>query len=146
VRARAGAAAAVLAAAGLAGAGLAPGCRSRDLGGETARVSTLESRLTLGADDGGSRTRFDRRESPDVTYRVTLAEAPLDAELDLDCDWIDPGGRTVNKNHYRTRRIDKPIWPTHCHHLLGPAAAAGTWRVQMSVAGRVLCSTAFDLE
>ena len=128
---------------GLALAALSLGScgKSADLG----RVEKRESRLSLAQDDGGHLTWVERTGSPDLYYRVTLAAAPLGAELSLTCDWIDPSGRVVHQNRYRTLTIDKPVWPTHCHHLIGPAAAAGRWTVRMSLEGRSLDALSFDV-
>jgi hypothetical protein len=112
---------------------------------KTAEIGRVESRLTLARDDGGHLAWVERSASPDVYYRVALAEAPVGAELELTCEWIDPSGRVVHQNRYRTLTIDKPVWPTHCHHLIGPAAPAGRWTVRLSVEGRALDALCFEV-
>lgn len=111
---------------------------------DLSRVAAQESRLTFARDDGGSLAAVDRAQSPDVYYRVTLANAPLEAELELACDWTDPSGRVSHQNRYRTLRIDKPLWRTHCHHVLGSSAPPGFWTVRMRLEGRVLASASFE--
>ena len=115
-------------------------------GPDTSGVSVYEARLTLAKDDGGALAGVDRAESPDVYYRVTLRDVPEGASLALGCDWIDPNGAVAHQNRYVTRPADKRVWPTQCHRLFGPAALAGTWRVQMSLDGRVLATTPFTVK
>ena len=110
-------------------------------------VAAVNARLTLATDPGGadSLSSVERARLPDLYYRVTLSPAPVGAELPLTCDWLDPAGHVAHQNHYRTRRIDHDSWPTWCHHLLGAGAATGSWRVRMTLEGRVLSETGFDL-
>lgn len=58
----------------------------------------------------------------------------------MHCDWIDPGGQVVHQNRYRTRVIDKEVWPTHARYRFGPGSAVGMWTVKLLLDDRVLGS------
>jgi hypothetical protein len=111
----------------------------------TASVTASSGRLTRDSDDGGHLAAVSRRERPEVWYRVTLAGAPVGAQLDLICDWSDPAGRVAHRNRYRTRVIDRPAWPTHARYRLGPGSPTGTWTVRLGLDGRVLHATSFEV-
>jgi hypothetical protein len=111
----------------------------------TAAVTASSGRLTREEDNGGDLAAVSRREGPEIWYRVTLAGAPVGAKLSLTCDWIDPAGRVAHQNHYETRVIDRPVWPTHARYRLGPGSTTGTWTVRLALDGRVLHSTTFEV-
>jgi len=108
-------------------------------------LTTREARLTLDADDGGRLESVDRSRSPEVFYRVVLENAPIGTTLDLSCDWIDPAGSVVHKNRYTTKKIDKSLWPTHCKNQFGPGSPPGAWVVDMSLGGRSVSRTSFEV-
>ncbi|NMG21452.1 DUF3859 domain-containing protein [Brasilonema bromeliae] len=110
-----------------------------------ARVVAQTNRITLTQDNGDNLKTISRENSPEIFYRVTLKDAPLDQRLDLLCDWIDPSGQIVKQNRYQTREIDKPIWDTYCRNTIGSASASGKWKVQMSVEGRPLSQAEFEV-
>lgn len=110
------------------------------------RISPYQSRITLAQDNGSNLTGIDRQANPKVYYRVTLQDAPIGEKLSLSCDWIDPNGKIAHQNRYETRQIDKSIWPTFCYYQLGSAAAAGNWKVQMSLGNRILSSASFTVK
>jgi len=110
------------------------------------RVAGSEVRLTLAQDDGGNLAAVRRQDRPDVTLRVTLVGAPVGEELALACDWTDPSGQAARHNRYRTRAITSTLWPTHCHQLLGPDTAPGTWSVRMSLDDRQLALARFEVQ
>lgn len=112
----------------------------------TAVFSAGAGRLTLAADDGGSLAVVERRGQPEIWYRVTLNNAPLGSELALDCEWVDPTGAVAKQNHYTTKKIDKPVWPTHARCQFGASSAVGTWTVKLSHQGRVLHSMTFEVK
>jgi hypothetical protein len=107
------------------------------------RIRPYQSRITLTQDGRGNLTTINRQASPRVYYYVTLQDAPIGQKLSLACDWIDPNGQVAHQNRYSTRQIDKAVWSTYCYYQLDPSAAAGNWKVQMSLSNRILSSTSF---
>lgn len=108
-------------------------------------VTGSASRFTLGSGVTDVPASFERAARPDVTYRVTLASAPVGRTLRLDCAWRDPSGLLVRQNHYETREITTESWETHCHQLFGPEAPAGVWRVALCRGEHVLREDSFEL-
>ncbi len=90
-------------------------------------------------------TSIDRTAKPEIWFRVTLENAPVGKTLTLDCDWIDPAGNVVHQNHYSTKEIDRPRWPTHAHYQFGPASPLGKWVVKLSHEGNMLKMLTFDV-
>ena len=110
------------------------------------RVSTAQSQITLAQDNTISLTEIDRQANAQVVYRVTLKDAPIGKKLSLRCDWIDPSAQVVHQNQWQTTTIDKEVWPTYCRYQFNSAAAAGTWKVQMSLGERTLGTTSFKVK
>lgn len=120
-------------------------CPEKENSAAYARVGVTQDRLTLAKDDGAALLSVDRSGSPTVVYHVTLNGAPEGEKLPLSCAWLDPSGHVVHENAYKTARIDKTVWPTHCRCLVGTASAPGTWKVEMRLGGRVLSSSTFEV-
>jgi hypothetical protein len=110
-----------------------------------AAITATDGRLTLEKDDGGNMASIDRTARPDIWFRVTLENAPVGKTLTLDCDWTDPAGKVVHQNHYTTKEIDRPRWPTHAHYQFGRASPPGKWVVVLLHEGNVLKSLSFDV-
>jgi len=108
-------------------------------------LGVYRGRLTLAKDDGGNLPYVDRTLQPDVYFRVTLKDAPVGRRLPLSCAWLDPAGGLAHQNVYTTLEVTKPVWETHCHWLIGTAAAPGTWKVELSNEGRVLLTHPFEV-
>jgi hypothetical protein len=108
-------------------------------------VTAAEGRLTLQKDDGGSLKSFDRKDSPEVWFRVTLENAPLGRELALSCEWLDPTGKVAHRSRFRTKEITHTPWPTHARYRLSADAPLGTWTVRLLLAGRELRSQTFEV-
>ena len=70
---------------------------------------------------------------------------PVGSVLTLTCEWIAPDGRILHRNHYQTRPIEHPDWPTHARCRFGPDAPLGTWRVRLLLDGRPLHELAFEV-
>lgn len=66
--------------------------------------------------------------------------------LELTCQWQGPDGDVRYGNAWRTKRIARDPWTTHCRHTFGPSDPAGTWTVVMRAAGRNLAQKPFMLE
>jgi hypothetical protein len=102
-------------------------------------------RVTRATDDGGH-LGVVSREGAELFYRVTLERVPLDRNLPLKCNWIDPDGRVVRQNSWETRTTDKSVWATSCRHTLGAATRPGAWSVEMLLGDRVVSRTDFRVE
>ncbi|MBF2067092.1 MAG: DUF3859 domain-containing protein [Calothrix sp. C42_A2020_038] len=87
-----------------------------------------------------------RQNNSELTYRVTLQNAPVGQQLDLSCNWIDPSGQIVKQNSYQTRNITTSIWNTQCRYSIDPGAAIGKWKVEMLLGSRVLSDEVFEVQ
>ena len=97
-----------------------------------AKIETVRDRLTLQQDKGNNLDTISLDNSPLVYYRVTLKNVPTGQRLNLECYWIDPDGKIVQQNNYRTNEvIDQSVWNTHCKNQFGSASQTGTWEVKM---------------
>jgi hypothetical protein len=111
-----------------------------------AGVSVLEARVSLGEVFAEGVSEVSRDESPEVFYHVVLRDVPRGWPLELDCEWQDPKGNVVRRNHYRTRFIHKGIWPTHCRQRFGATSIPGEWQVRLLMDQRALSSSSFVLK
>lgn len=109
-------------------------------------VQATEGRLTLAEDDGKSLAVVDRQLSPEIWYRVTLADAPVGETLSLTCEWVSPTGSVVHRNKYPTKPIDRANWPTHARCRFNPDSPVGSWTVRLKLRDRVLHTTAFEVQ
>jgi hypothetical protein len=87
-----------------------------------------------------------RSAQPELELDAVLGHAPHAEGLELECDWLGPGGDVRYQNHWQTQAIDKDTWPTHCRHRFGPVDPAGRWWVRMRLGERVLAREMFELE
>jgi len=108
------------------------------------RVSVERAWLTAGLE--GDRVDFVSRGAGDVYLHVRLIDVPLGEPLGMECEWFDPAGVTVRNNRYRTRTVERDPWTTRCKHSFGSDAAHGSWRVHMTLGGRSLVETHFEVE
>jgi hypothetical protein len=102
-------------------------------------------RITRATDDGGN-LGVVSREGGEIFYRVTLGGVPLNENLSLRCNWINPEGRVVRQNSWETRTTDREVWATSCRYAVGAAAQPGVWSVEMLLGDRVLSRTDFRVE
>jgi hypothetical protein len=102
-------------------------------------------RVTRASDDGGNLGTV-KRDGSELYYRVMLERVPINENLSLQCNWINPDGRIVRQNSWETRTTDKAVWATSCRHNLGAVAQPGAWSVEMLLDGRVLSRTNFRVE
>ena len=109
-------------------------------------VSLVASRgrVTL-ADERGEMPLFDRRESPEIWYRVLLDSAPLQRRLRLAGEWRDPVGRIAHSHSYETAPITHLPWETHVRFRLPDNAMRGTWRVRLLAGGDELHAMPFEV-
>jgi len=108
-------------------------------------VGVYESHVALEKEPETAVLSFDRAANPVVVYRVTLTGAPSGRALPMTCSWLDPSGKVAHENAWTTKKVSHDVWPTHCRCPLGSAAPPGTWKVEMSVDGRLLKSSAFEV-
>jgi hypothetical protein len=108
-------------------------------------VTATEGRLTLAKDDGGKLKVVDRRQKPELWFRVTLDDAPLGKALPLTCEWVEPGGKIAHRNRFQTKEITHNPWQTHARHRLGADAPVGTWTVRLLLDGRELRALTFEV-
>lgn len=107
-------------------------------------ANSNQSRITLTRlDKIGDLTVVNRQENPLIYYQVKLQQAPIDRQLSLKCNWINPLGQIEHQNNYSTRSIDREVWNTRCRHQFSGALPVGNWRVQMLFNGRILSETEF---
>ena len=107
-------------------------------------VVASRGRVTL-ADERGEMPLFDRRESPEIWYRVLLDSAPLRRRLPLVGEWRDPLGRIAWRNSYDTELITHLPWETHVRFRLPADAMRGTWRVRLLADGGELHAMPFEV-
>ncbi len=105
-------------------------------------ANSEQSTLTVGRE---AIATVNRLENPQVTYGVTLQDAPLGQQLSLGCDWINPQGQVAYQNRYETKTIDKEVWPTQCKYRFNSGSPAGTWEVQMFLGDRLVSQTQFTV-
>lgn len=113
---------------------------------EIAQVVAGQDRIALSKTSGDNLSQVSRQTNPRVYYQVTLKNAPIDRQLSLQCDWLDPTGQIVHQGRYQTRAIATPIWNTYCFYDLGSATPQGNWEVRMSLDGRILSTQPFTVQ
>jgi hypothetical protein len=109
-----------------------------------AAVRAPASRLTLAKDEGNLKA-VDRREKPELWFRVTLEDAPVGRTLSLTCEWVDPAGKVLHRNRFLTKEITHSPWPTHARYRLAADAPLGTWTVRLLLDDRELRSQTFEV-
>lgn len=107
-------------------------------------LAASQGRLTL-TEKSEERTVFDRRESPEIWYRVLLDSAPLNRRIHLVGEWLDPAGRVAHRNAYDTKPISHLPWETHVRFRLPADAVPGTWRVRLLADGGELHAVSFEV-
>jgi len=107
-------------------------------------VVASRGRVTL-ADERGEIPLFDRRESPEIWYRVLLDSAPLRRRLPLVGECRDPLGRIAHSRSYDTAPITHLPWETHVRFRLPADAMRGTWRVRLLTRGDELHAMPFEV-
>lgn len=110
-----------------------------------AGVESDAARLSVGK-DGPDVTTFRAEDRPDVYLSTTLRNAPTGQSLDLRCDFRDPSGKVARQVSYTTKRIDTPVWPTHCHYVLPSSAAKGDWSVDLVLEQKTVRRERFRVE
>jgi hypothetical protein len=116
--------------------------------GELKKVVAQRDLITPSAalnNTGAKITSINKQDNPRLFYHVTLKDAPIGQQLSLQCDWIDPNGKTVKQNRYQTKEVRTSIWGTHCQYQLGSGDATGKWNVKMLLDGKQLSDESFTV-
>lgn len=107
------------------------------------QVTAQSDQITLQQDTGRPVVTVPR--PSELSYQVTLEQAPVGKTLNLRCDWLDPSGVVVHQNQYETKPITTSVWKTRCRHQLGATAPIGTWTVQLFQGDRRLSDQTFEV-
>ena len=110
------------------------------------QVGVVQDRVTLFKDDGGRVQQVNRHDNPELYYRVTLSDAPVNRHLSLSCQWETPDGDVIRENRYQTRRINTPVWNTYCRYQIGSESPEGTWTVEMFLGDRAISDARFEVQ
>lgn len=107
------------------------------------KITTSQDRVTLIQSDENSTTIVKGSE---ISYQVTLKDAPINQRLNLTCNWLDPQGQITHTNRYDTKNITTSIWNTQCRYQVPTNAATGVWKVQMLAGDRLLKQSPFEVK
>lgn len=114
-------------------------CNRRD-SGEDVRV--VQHQLSVG---DVAVEAIERSTKPTAIYFVTLTDVPEGDTVRLECEWRDPHGAVVHRNHYKTRRVDHSPWKTHCRCTFAATSQPGLWSVTMLAGDRILSKKEFEV-
>ena len=107
------------------------------------KITASQDRVVL-VQSGENSTAIDR--GSEISYQVTLKDAPINERLNLTCNWLDPQGQITHTNRYDTKNITTPIWNTQCRYQSPTNAATGAWKVQILAGDRLLKQAPFDVK
>ena len=107
-----------------------------------ARIEALQNIVTR-QDSTTSVTQFDRQKDPQVFYRVTLKNVPVNDRLIISCRWSDPKNQTVYQSRNQTQDIPRSPWTTFCAVPLTSQSQTGNWKVQMLIEDRLISAQQF---
>jgi hypothetical protein len=108
-----------------------------------AKITTSQDRIVL-IQDGESSTPI--KQGSELSYQVTLKDAPINEKLNLTCNWLNPQGQITHTNRYDTKNITTAIWNTQCRYQIPTSAATGAWKVQILVGDRLLKQAPFEVK
>lgn len=108
------------------------------------RIDVQSDQLILPTDPGRPITRITR--PAELTYQITLTQAPIGQTINLRCDWLDPSGQVVKQNRYTTQIITTDIWLTRCRYALDVSATSGLWTVKLFQGDRQLSDATFEVQ
>jgi hypothetical protein len=108
-----------------------------------AKITASQDRVTL-VQSGESLATISK--GSEISYQVTLKDAPIDEKLKLTCNWLNPQGQITHTNRYDTKNITTLIWNTQCRYHLPASAATGAWKVQILVGDRLLKQAPFEVK
>jgi hypothetical protein len=108
------------------------------------KVSASRDRITLTPDQGQNLKIVNK--GNELSYQVTLSDAPVGDKLALNCNWLDPTGRVAHSNRFETKNITTPVWNTQCRYQLPLDAPNGAWQVQIKTGDRLIKQAPFDVK
>lgn len=108
-----------------------------------AKITTSQDRIVL-AQSGENSTTIDR--GVEVSYQVTLQDAPINQKLNLSCNWLNPQSQITHTNRYDTKNITTAVWKTQCRYQIPADAATGAWKVQILAGDRLLKQAPFKVK
>jgi hypothetical protein len=107
------------------------------------KITASQDRVTL-IQDGNNSTPI--KQGSELSYQVTLKDAPINEKLNLTCNWLNPQGQITHTNRYDTKNITTAIWNTQCRYQIPTSAATGAWKVQILVGDRLLKQAPFEVK
>jgi hypothetical protein len=108
-----------------------------------AKITASQDRITL-VQSGENSTIISK--GSEISYQVTLNDAPIDERLKLTCNWLNPQGQIAHTNRYDTKNITTSIWNTQCRYQIPISAATGVWKVQILAGDRLLKQSPFEVK
>lgn len=107
-----------------------------------ARIAALQDIVTLESSATPVK-QFDRTKDPQIFYRVTLKNAPINDQVIVNCRWTDATGQIVHQSRYQTESIRRSPWVVVCSAPLTPQSQTGSWTVKMNVEERSISDQSF---
>jgi hypothetical protein len=107
------------------------------------KITVSQDRVTL-IQDGESSTPI--KQGSEISYQVTLNDAPINGKLNLTCNWLNPQGQITHTNRYDTKNITTAVWKTQCRYQIPTSAATGAWKVQILAGDRLLKQAPFEVK
>jgi hypothetical protein len=108
------------------------------------KVSASSDRITVMPDQGQNLKIVNK--GNELFYQVTLSDAPVGEKLALNCNWLDPTGKTAHSNRFETKNITTPVWNTQCRYRLPLDATNGAWQVQIKTGDRLIKQAPFEVK
>jgi uncharacterized ubiquitin-like protein YukD len=108
------------------------------------KVSASSDRITVMPDQGQNLKIVNK--GNELSYQVTLSDAPVGEKLALNCNWLDPTGKTAHSNRFETKNITTSVWNTQCRYRLPLDAMNGAWQVQIKTGDRLIKQAPFDVK
>jgi hypothetical protein len=108
-----------------------------------AKITASQDRITL-VQSGETSTKINQ--GSEISYQVTLKDAPINERLNLTCNWLNPQGQITHTNRYNTKNITTSIWNTQCRYQLPTDAATGAWKVQILAGDQLLKQSDFEVK
>jgi hypothetical protein len=108
------------------------------------KISASSDRITLTPDQSQNLKIVSK--GNELSYLVTLSDAPVGEKLALNCNWLDPTGKVTHSNRFETKSITTPVWNTQCRYQLPLDAPNGAWQVQIKTGDRLIKQAPFDVQ
>ncbi|MBL8152106.1 MAG: DUF3859 domain-containing protein [Blastocatellia bacterium] len=112
---------------------------------QMSEITTSKSTLVT-ATNANEVNSVNRQENSELRYKVTLQNAPVGEKLSMSCNWYTPSGTIANQNSWKTKTVDRAVWPTECKCKIDPSSPVGEWKVEMLIEGRTISTEVFRVE